>query len=221
VAALQRLGPGDPPSLLIAAAIPDNHGTAVELALEVVVGNRVILDLDGEPFDRRIQRGALRHSPRAHLPFDLQAQVEVVGGRLVLLDDEGAGADAADRELLMALDLDVLDRDPVHPRRGRSLVEELDQPPNRLLPTLGVDAHSPVLFIAHPAHHLESPCLAHRRLAVAHFLYPTADYGTYRGRACHLRSGDYSESGFRRVFSTRASLRLRRCSCFSWLGERS
>ena len=42
-------------------------------------------------------------------PVDLQAQIEVVGGRRVLLDDEGAGADATDGELLVALDLDRLD----------------------------------------------------------------------------------------------------------------
>ena len=37
----------------------------------------------------------------------------MVGGGSVLLDDEGSGADAADRELLVALNLDRLDRQSV------------------------------------------------------------------------------------------------------------
>ncbi len=44
------------------------------------------------------------HGPRAHHPLDLQVQVEVVGARLMPLDDEQPRAHATDRELLMTLD---------------------------------------------------------------------------------------------------------------------
>src|SRR5215212_1133217 len=91
VTTLQRLRPGHPSSLLVGAAIPGLHPAAVELALEVVVGERVVTDLDRQPLHRRVHRGLLRHRPRAHHPADLEPQVVVVGRRLVLLDDEDAG----------------------------------------------------------------------------------------------------------------------------------
>src|SRR3954468_23318168 len=53
-AALRRLGPGDPAALLVAAAVPDLHPAAVELALEVVVGERAVSDLDRQPLHRRV-----------------------------------------------------------------------------------------------------------------------------------------------------------------------
>src|SRR3954447_18208589 len=111
VAALQRFGPGDPPALLVGAAVPGLHPAAVELALEVVVGERVVADLDRQALYRRVHRGLLRHRPGAHHPVDLEPQVVMVRGRLVLLDDEDAGANAADGELLVALDLRFLDLD--------------------------------------------------------------------------------------------------------------
>ena len=70
----------------------------------------MVVDLYGEPLDGGIQRRALWDRPRAHHPADLQAQVEVMGGRGVLLDNENTGADAADRELLVPLDFHGLDR---------------------------------------------------------------------------------------------------------------
>ncbi len=66
-------------------------------------------------------------------------------GRRVLLDDEGAGADAADRELLVSLDLGLLDFDVLDARRARSFAQELDQPLDRRFGALGMDEHSPVL----------------------------------------------------------------------------
>ena len=45
VAALERLGPGDAAALLVGAAVPDDHAAVAERALEVVVGDRVVLDL--------------------------------------------------------------------------------------------------------------------------------------------------------------------------------
>jgi hypothetical protein len=51
----------------------------------------------------------------------------VAGGGRVLLDDEGAGADAADRELLVALRLDLLALDALDPGGRRPLGEEGEQ----------------------------------------------------------------------------------------------
>ena len=127
VAALQRLRPGNPAALLVAAPVPDDHAAASDPALELVVGDLVVLDLDREAFDRRVHRRALGYRPGAHRPVDLEPEVEVVGGRRVLLDDEDAGADAADRELLVALGLDALDLDRLDPAPPRPLVEERDQ----------------------------------------------------------------------------------------------
>ena len=76
-------------------------------AFEVVVRERVVLDLDREALDCRVHRRALRHRPGAHRPVDLEPDVEVVRRRLMLLDDKRAGDYAADRELLVAFDAHV------------------------------------------------------------------------------------------------------------------
>src|SRR6202035_6076790 len=101
VAARERLRPGDAPALLVGAAIPDDHSVRPTPALEGVVRRAVVGDLDGEALDGRVQRGPFGDRPRAHDPVELQAQVEMMRGRGVLLDDEHPGADAADRELLV------------------------------------------------------------------------------------------------------------------------
>ena len=63
-----------------------------------------------------------------------------MGGRLVLLDDEHPGADAADRELLVALDTRAL---------GRNVItEERDERPHRIRRALGMDLPRQ----SHPAH---------------------------------------------------------------------
>ncbi len=104
VPALERLRPRHSAALLVGAAVPHDHAALLAgRAFEVVVRELMILDLDGEALDGGIHRGALRDRPRAHRAADLEAQVEVVGARAVLLHDEHAGGDAADRELLMTL----------------------------------------------------------------------------------------------------------------------
>src|SRR4051812_26887792 len=112
--ALQSLRPRHTATLLVATPVPDDHPAAADLALETVVGERVVLDLDREPLDGRIHRRPLGHCPGAHLAADLEPQVEVMRGGSMLLDDEDAGADPADRELLVALDLDGLDIHACH-----------------------------------------------------------------------------------------------------------
>lgn len=90
--ALERLGPGDAAARLVRAAIPHDHAAVAERALEVVVAQAVILDLDGQALRGGIQRRALGHRPGPHHPLDLEAQVVVVRGRLVLLHDAHPGA---------------------------------------------------------------------------------------------------------------------------------
>src|SRR3954462_11827011 len=131
VAALERLGPRDPAALLIGAAVPHDHTALAERALEVVVGQAVVLDLDGQALGGGIERRPLGHRPGPHDPADLQTQIEMVGGRLVLLDDEDTGADATDRELLVALDAHALTRNRVTDERHERL--------QRVGRTLGMD----------------------------------------------------------------------------------
>src|SRR6201994_2072322 len=102
VAPFQRFRPRDPATLLVGAAIPDDHPATVGAALKVVVGQAVVLDLDGESLDRRIERRSLRDRPGAHDPVHLQPEVVVVRGGLVLLDDEDACRHSADRELFVS-----------------------------------------------------------------------------------------------------------------------
>jgi hypothetical protein len=59
-----------------------------DVALEVGVGNRVVLRLDGEPLDRRVGRRLLRDRPALEDAIDLEAQVVVEARGVVLLDDE-------------------------------------------------------------------------------------------------------------------------------------
>ena len=86
------------------AAVPDDHAAVAERALEVVVAEPVVLDLDRQALGGGVERRALGHRPRAHHAVDLEAHVVVMGGRLMLLHHEHPGAHAADRELLVALD---------------------------------------------------------------------------------------------------------------------
>jgi len=59
VAALERLGPGDAAALLVGAAVPDDHAAAAGSALEIIVGELVILDLERHPLHRRSIEGPL------------------------------------------------------------------------------------------------------------------------------------------------------------------
>ena len=125
----------------------------------------MVADLNRKAFDGGVERGALRHRPRAHHPVHLQAQIEVAGGGGVLLDDEGAGTDAADRELLVALDLDRRARHLGDPCGGRPLLQESHQFLHRRLRPLGVDEQVPVLPVAHPAHDAQLVSPPQRRVA--------------------------------------------------------
>ncbi len=55
VAAVERLRPGDASALLVGAAVPDDHAAGPDRALEGVVRRVVVLDLDGETLDRRVE----------------------------------------------------------------------------------------------------------------------------------------------------------------------
>jgi hypothetical protein len=75
----------------------------------------MVLNLYREALDRWIHRWTLGHRPGAHDAVDLEAHVEVVCGRLMLLHHKNARGHAANRELLVPFDLvgvvgDRLDR---------------------------------------------------------------------------------------------------------------
>ena len=114
----------------------------------------VVLDLHGQPLGGGIERRPLGHGPGPHHPVDLQAQVVVVGGGLVLLDDEHAGAHAADRELLVALDARAFGRNAVTEERHERL--------HRLGRALGMDLSCG----PHPAHHTQLAGLGGHGLGV-------------------------------------------------------
>ena len=113
VTAFQRLGAGNPAALLVFALVPNDRAVPVRrqrplghVGIKVVIG-----DLDRQALDRRVKRWSAWHRPRAHHTVDLESQVVVVRAGLMFGDDEPSGADAADRKLLVALDLDALDLD--------------------------------------------------------------------------------------------------------------
>src|ERR1700722_3863903 len=78
----------------------------------------------------------------------------------VLLDDEHACAYAADRKLLVALDLDILHADGLHTRTRRTIAQECRECVNRGWLTLRMDDHRAVVRVAHPTHHAELACSA-------------------------------------------------------------
>jgi hypothetical protein len=106
----------------------------------------------------------------------------VTGGGSVLLDDEGAGADPADRELLMALDPNVLDRHLAGTGAPRPFAEEGHQPLNRPRGPLGMDEHAAVLRVAHPPHHAEPVGPPQRRVAISDALHGAAHDRPHRLR---------------------------------------
>ena len=151
VSPLERLGPGDPAALLIGATIPHDHRPAPPTALKGAVADLVIRDLDRQPPDGRVQGGPLRHRPRAHHRAHLEAQVEVVRARGVLLHDEPARADSTDRELLVALGGHIGALESGHPSSGRTLGQELEQAIDGIGPSLGVYGDGSVGFVANPS----------------------------------------------------------------------
>ena len=127
VTAVERFGPRHPAALLVCAAIPDHHRAVVGAALEVVVLDRMVLDLHGQALGGRVHRRALGHRPRSHHPVDLKAQVEVACGGSVLLHHERARAEAADREVLVALDAHVANVACGSGRARQTLAQERQQ----------------------------------------------------------------------------------------------
>src|SRR5215203_1125539 len=97
-----------------------------------------------------------------------------MGRSPVLLDDEGAGADAADGELLMSLDLGGLNLDLLHFTPRRSLPEELEQLVDGCLRPLGVDRDAAVLGVADPAEGAALAGAPDRRFAEADALNSAA-----------------------------------------------
>ena len=91
IAALQpvmRIALGNP-----VAAIPELDGASTILplgdrAFEVTIVERMVLDLDGQPLDRRIERRAFGHRPRLERAIELEAKIVVESRRVVTLNDE-------------------------------------------------------------------------------------------------------------------------------------
>jgi hypothetical protein len=73
--------------------VPDDDVAAAVLAggddpFEVGVLDRVVLDLHGQPADRRVERRALGHGPAEQRAIELEAQVVVQAGGPMALHDE-------------------------------------------------------------------------------------------------------------------------------------
>ena len=83
------------------AAVPDLDGAAAVLALgdgalEVAVAERVVLDLDGEALVVRVERRAAGDGPGLEDAAELEAEVEMQAGGVVLLDDVAGAVGRAD-----------------------------------------------------------------------------------------------------------------------------
>jgi hypothetical protein len=111
----------------------------------------------------------------------------MTGAGGVLLNDEGTGADAADRELLMALDLDALDGHLGRPCGRRPLPQERDQLLDRRPGPLGMDEHGAVLRVPHPTHHPEPMRPPQHGVAVPDAVHLPAHDPTH-GRRTGVRS---------------------------------
>lgn len=96
------------------------------------------------------------------------------GGRSMLLEDECAGADPADCELLVSLNCDLFERDARDACEPRAVVKVGDELGERLLGALGVNVHAAVLAVAHPAHEPECARTPDRRFAKPNALHATA-----------------------------------------------
>src|SRR6476659_5638337 len=77
-----------------APAIPDHHGAATVLALrdralEGVVLDRMILDVNRKPLFAGNEAGPSRHRPALHHPIELKAQIVMQPRRRMFLDHEG------------------------------------------------------------------------------------------------------------------------------------
>ncbi len=75
------------------AAIPQHDGAAAILvvgngAFEIAIVQRMILDLDREPFVARIERWPPRHRPGFEDAIEFQPQIVMQAGRVMLLDHE-------------------------------------------------------------------------------------------------------------------------------------
>ena len=89
---LVRIAVGDP-----ASPIPDHDGAAAILAirdraLEGVVFDRMILDVDGKTLFVRIEARAARHRPALHHAVEFEPQIVVQPPRRMLLNDVAMAA---------------------------------------------------------------------------------------------------------------------------------
>ena len=85
--ALMRIALGHP-----AAAIPDHHRAAAVLALrngalECIVFDGVVLDMDGEALFAGVEARPPGHRPALHDAVEFQAQIVVQPSRVMFLDD--------------------------------------------------------------------------------------------------------------------------------------
>src|SRR5689334_19884855 len=74
------------------AMVPDHHGAAAVLALgndalELVVFDRMIFDVDGEALVARHEARTARHRPAHHHTVEFQPEIVMQPGRIVFLDD--------------------------------------------------------------------------------------------------------------------------------------
>ena len=86
------------------ATIPDHHRTAAILALrngpfERVVSNRVIFDLDGQPFFSRHEARPARHRPAFHHAVEFETQIVMQARRSMFLNHKGVASLARDLAL--------------------------------------------------------------------------------------------------------------------------
>src|SRR5690606_20266173 len=78
------------------ALVPDNdRATAIlplgDLALEAVVADGMVLDMDGQGLHRRVERWPLGHGPAEHHAIEFEPEVVMQVRGPVLLDDELQG----------------------------------------------------------------------------------------------------------------------------------
>src|SRR5947209_1350035 len=79
--------------VVVGTLIPDGHRTSPVLpfrnrAFECRIGERVVLDMDGQALLRRRHRGGLRHRPALEHTLRLQAEIIMQSADMVLLHDK-------------------------------------------------------------------------------------------------------------------------------------
>ncbi len=113
----------------------------------------------------------------------------MVGGGMVLLDDEDAGADPADRKLLVALRLDLHDLEGVDLGGGAPFPEESDQGLDVVAAALGVGECVLLVAMPHPAEHPELARPPDGGVPEAHIQHLPGDPGADRPLRLRLLRG--------------------------------